>query len=194
VILNEDLSNISRDPVLVVGPFAFLAVNLVDFDRSAFVTKRLLCLLKRLHGWCFTFEGIQRNMSVVCKIVAALQTPLVIMNVILFWIAGTSVVARVKNMNLAVRATQKSNQILFKQVISLRANRVDQAILLGQQTVRVAHPLGTIAMPSHTTFVRACEIRLKNRAIAIFRVSEAITQTTKLYICITYSMRRSTNI
>jgi hypothetical protein len=30
VILNEDLSNISRDPVAEVGPFAFLAVTLVD--------------------------------------------------------------------------------------------------------------------------------------------------------------------
>ena len=28
--LNEDLSNISRNPILVVGPFAFLAINLED--------------------------------------------------------------------------------------------------------------------------------------------------------------------
>jgi hypothetical protein len=86
------------------------------------------------------------------------------MNIVFLRIPWTSVGSWTKHMNLAVRATQKSNQAVFKLVLSLGADRIDQAVLSVQQTVRVACPLGTIAVSSDATNVRTGKVGLQERS------------------------------
>lgn len=86
------------------------------------------------------------------------------MNILILRITGARIISMIKDMNLAVGATQKRNQGVFPSIITLRADGIDQAVLSVQQTVRVACPLGTIAVSSDATNVRTGKVGLQERS------------------------------
>lgn len=67
--------------------------------------------------------------GIVNLVVTAFHGPLVVMNVLLVDITSPSVVTRTKYMNLTVISTDDIDQRVFPVVISVRADRVDQAVL-----------------------------------------------------------------
>jgi hypothetical protein len=115
---------------------------------------------------------MQRLCGLRRRIVATLDSPLMVMNVLHLQITGACIIARIKDMNLAVGATQKSDHGNFPSVLPMRADGVDQAVLFRQQTVRITSPFRPVAVPSNATNVRTCKVGLQQRASVRLYFSE----------------------
>ena len=161
MVFNQNLSNVLRDPVPIVGPFALFAVNLEDVNRSTFVPELLERILKGKQGRCRSSKGVEGNRRIVSLIVTALESPLMVVNVVFLRIAGASIRTRVKDVNFAVLVAQFPNHRFFKVVVALGTNRVNQTVFLLLETVWVARPLRTVAVPPNTLNIRACKVWLK---------------------------------
>jgi hypothetical protein len=95
------------------------------------VSQILLNLLKRIYVPLMSFG----RLTFLC--IAACQSPAMIVHILIDRLAGSIIVARVKNMNLANWA-QRSEEAIFLSVVTVSSDGVDQTIRAATAAVTTA--------------------------------------------------------
>jgi hypothetical protein len=134
-----------------------VAVYSQDINYSILVTEFVKGILK----------GHQADSTIKS---ATLQFPRMIVNIICFWVACSSVMFAItggmKYMNLAMGATQEFHQVILPCIgtigaYGVGAYGVDEAIASFHQTMRVTGPPCCVAWPANSTNIWTSKFRLR---------------------------------
>ena len=187
VDLDQDLSHFysSMKPLLIGIPLASFAINLEDINRPSFVSQILYRILQSLELLWLTMallNSVHLSLSSMYFLLTwgqvgevdcwwwkrigcvgqnrfgfVRQAPLVINRTCS--VDCTTEITRIKGMNLTVRSYLIQHGLL-KGGVTVRSNRVNQATVI-YESMRIANPFATIAIPSYPSLVSARKVWLK---------------------------------